>query len=313
MRFIDFEQAKLAAESAKQKAATYTADTEALNTLTERLEQDLDALARIAKILIHQFRDYLDYFLWYGFRRDRAFDLYTLAEPPRAPRFRFDYGYLHPDLEEDAFFALGRRDPARVLDLVEAYHKSLARFDPAALREEYDDYWNNLGFEGHVAVPITDPVALDGLKGSKVVSFDVPIGTFSPSTELKIWRTEVALIGATVDPNHEWVQVELEHCGDATNLRHDKTSVVIKAPPRRELSPAQVHGINPNDLDERTKQQFWGRSPAARWRIRIPEEDAAAAGLDLSGLTQIQLAIRYSYYTYTALALKKPATRRRPS
>jgi hypothetical protein len=309
MRFIDHEHAKLAAESAKQKEATYTADTEALSTLTAGFEQDVDAVARVAKILIRQFQDYLDYFLWYGFRRDRAFDLYTLADPPRAPRFPFDYGYLHPDLKEDAFFALGRRDPARVLDLVEAYVKSLALFDPAALREEYDDYWNHLGFEGHVAVPITDPVALSGLKGSKVVSFDVPISTFSPSTELKIWRTEVSLIGASVDPNHDWVQVELEHCGDATNLRHDKTSVVIKAPPRRELSPAQVQGINPNDLDESSKQQFWGRSPAARWRIRIPEESAAAAGLDLSGLSQIQLAIRYSYYV-RGLAIKKPAIRR---
>ncbi len=85
---------------------------------------------------------------------------------------------------------------------------------------------------------------------------------------------------------------------------------MIKAPPRRELSPAQVHGINPNDLDESAKQQFWGRSPAARWRIRIPVESAADAGLDLSGLSQIQLAIRYSYYALAVNAIKKPAIRR---
>src|SRR5262245_3817371 len=143
MRFIEHEHARLAAESAKQKAATYAADSEALSTLAAGFEKDADAAARVARILIRQFQDYLDYFLWYGFRRDRAFDLYTLADPPRAPRFRFNYGYLHPDLEEDAFFALGRRDPARVLDLVDAYIKSLALFDPAALREEYDDYWTH--------------------------------------------------------------------------------------------------------------------------------------------------------------------------
>ena len=49
-------------------------------------------------------------------------------------------------------------------------------------------------------------------------------------------------------------------------------------------------------VDVRSQQQFSGRSPATRWRIRIPEESAAAAGLDLSGLSQIQLAIRYGYY-----------------
>ena len=238
MRFIDYEHAKLAAESARQKAETYAADTEALSTLTQGFERDVDAAARVAKILIRQFHHYLDYFLGYGFRRALAYDLYTLADPPQGPRFRFDYGYLHPDLEEDAFFALGRRDAARVLDLVEAYFKSLARFDPAALRQEYDDYWNHLGFNGNATAFVTDPVALDGLKGSKVVSFDVPLNTFAPNTELKVGWVEVALIGAS-----NWVQVELEHCGDATNLRRDMTSVAIKAPPRRELAPARVDGI----------------------------------------------------------------------
>ncbi|HEU4687271.1 MAG TPA: hypothetical protein VFS23_02865, partial [Vicinamibacterales bacterium] len=101
----------------------------------------------------------------------------------------------------------------------------------------------------------------------------------------------VALVGA-----NNGVQVELEHCGDATNLRRDMTVVEIKAPPRRELSPARVTEIKEETVDVRSQQQFWGRSPATRWRIRIPEESAAAAGLDLSGLSQIQLAIRYGYY-----------------
>jgi hypothetical protein len=92
------------------------------------------------------------------------------------------------------------------------------------------------------------------------------------------------------------VRIELTPPLLRLTLRQDGTPVLIKAPPRREPSPAQLLGINPDDLDERSKQQFWGRSPAARWRIRIREEDAAAARLDLSGLSQIQIAIKFGYH-----------------
>jgi hypothetical protein len=307
MRFIDFGQTKLAVESAQQKWATYTADTLALDKLNAGFEVDVDAVAKVARILIRQFQTYVEYFVGYGFRRDRAFDLYTLADPPKAQRFRFDYGYLSPDLEENAFFALGRKDPARVLGLVTAYVKSLTLFDPATLREEYDEYWSKLAFEGHVAVSVTDPAVLQGLEGSGMASFDVPLAQFSPSTELKIGRAEIALIGAATVPDHNWVQVELEHCGDAENHRSNGTLVTVKAPVRRELSPAQVHGINPDDLDESEKQVFWGRSPAARWRVRIPANAATEAGLDLSGLTAIQLSVKYAYFNQ--VAAKKPGPR----
>ena len=155
-------------------------------------------MARVAKILIRQFQDYLDYFLGYGFRRDRAFDPYTLADPPRAPRFRFDYGYLNPDLEEDAFFALGAQGSGAGPGPGGGLRQIAGAVRPGRVARAGHDYWNHLGFEGHVAVPITDPVALGGLKGSKVVSFDVPISVFAPSTELKIWRTEVGLMRASI-------------------------------------------------------------------------------------------------------------------
>ncbi|WP_329110736.1 hypothetical protein OG792_17005 [Micromonospora sp. NBC_01699] len=99
-----------------------------------------------------------------------------------------------------------------------------------------------------------------------------------PHTELRIGRAEVALIGAATKPTHPWVQVELEHCGTATNRRRDGSLVTIDAPRRGEASPAQLVGIDPDDLDESDKQVFWGRSPAARWRISVTRRQRPRPG-----------------------------------
>ena len=297
LRTIDVDQSVLAAESAKQKWDVYQADANSLQDLKSGFEKDMDVLVRVTLALIRQFQTYVDHFIAYGFCRDRAFDLYTLAKVPQAPRFPFDYGYLHPDDEEDAFFALGRKDSSRVLGLLEKYVTSLAKFEPAELRKEYDDYWTTLGFDGHVAVSVTDPNVLKSLKGSRTASFQVDLAAFGSHAELKIGRVEVALIGAKTKPDHKWVQVELEHCGPSVNRRMDNTRVAIDAPRRIESSPAQIEGINPEDLNETDKQVFWGRSPAARWRVSITPQAADEAGLDLGGLTQVQLSVKYAYYS----------------
>src|SRR5439155_17545376 len=137
---------------------------------------------------------------------------------------------------------------------------------------------------------------LKSLKGSQAASFQVGLEAFADHTELKIGRVGVALIGAKTKPDHKWVQVDLEHCGPSTNRRRDGSAVVLDAPRRIESSPAQLEGINPQDLNEADKQVFWGRSPAARWRVSIAPQAAAEAGLDLSGLTEIQLSVKYVYF-----------------
>jgi|GEM_PF-6472025 len=311
LRTIDVEQSKLAADSAKQKWDVYQADTQSLQDLKSGFDKDMDVLVSVTRALIRQFQTYVDHFIAYGFCRDRAFDLYTLPKVPRAPRFPFDYGYLHPDVEENAFFALARKDSSRVLGLLEKYVTSLAKFEPAELRKEYDDYWTSLAFDGNVAVSVTDPSVLQSLKGSGTASFQVELADFDPQhTELKIGRAEVALIGAKTNPNHKWVQIELEHCGPSTNRRSDGNTVSIEAPRRIESSPAQIEGINPQDLDEADKQSFWGRSPAARWRVSISPQSATAAGLDLSGVTEVQLSVKYAYYNPAAAAKKIAAAKK---
>jgi hypothetical protein len=302
LRTIDVEQAKLAAESAKQKWDVYRSDTESLQDLASGFEKDMAVLVRVAGTLIRQFQTYVDHFIAYGFRRALAFDRYTLAPASQseARRFEFDYGYVHPDKEEHAYSALRRNDGSRVLQLLDDYVTSLSSFEPANLRKDYDDYWNTLSFGGHHTVSVTDPAVLKSLAGSGSATFQVTLAEFGEHTELKIGQVGVALIGARTSPNHTWVQVNLDHLGPEMNVRKNGTEVTIDAPRRYESVAAQIGEIDPQGLDDLEKQQFWGRSPAARWRIGITPEAAAQAGLDLSALTEIQLAVKYAYFNRTA-------------
>jgi hypothetical protein len=296
MRGLDVEQAKLAVLSVKQKRDTFKADVEALGNLTDGWEHDMRELARIARMLLRQFQAYVDFFIEYGFLRARAFDLYTLPTKLEAPSFRFDYGYVEPDLEEDAFFALERGDDKRVTGLLGQYVNSLSSFKPAELRVLYDKYDENLSTENWNWT-ITTPSVISNLKNIGTASFSTAMNDLPPyPTELKIVRAEVALIGATTDGD-PWVNVWLEHGGDATNRRSnpDKTEVVVHAPRRGESVPARREPIDLQQLSEVQMQRFWGRSPITTWRVTILPEAAQNAGLDLSNLTKVELAVRYKY------------------
>jgi hypothetical protein len=316
IRYIEHGQAVLAEASANQKKATYDGDAKALGKLTDDFQKDAADAIKIARILLAQFQTYVDYFIRYGFKRARAYDIFVLADPPESPRFRFDYGYIHPDLEENAFFTLGHPDAegdwdtTPVLDLVKAYVDSLGEFDPMLLREKYDNYREGLSFGGSETVSITDPKVLQSMKGSGVASFDVPYAEFEPRTELKIGQAGIGLVGAQANKTHEWVQIDLEHGGNWENRRKDGTKVAVKAPARTEFGiEAALTSVTAGSLpvpQEKERPIFWGRSPATRWRVEVTKAYAEDAGLDLSGLTEIQLAVKYAYYNPTAPAPIKP-------
>jgi hypothetical protein len=295
MRGLDVEQAKLAVLSVKQKRDTFKADVQALGDLTAGWEEDMSELARTARVLLRQFQAYVDFFIEYGFRMARAYDLYTLPPPTKleAPRFRFDYGYVEPDLEEDAFFALERGDDNRVTGLLGRYVDSLSQFEPAKLSSQYLNYLDSLSTENWNWT-ITTPSVIYNLKNIGTASFSLKMDSLPALyTELKIVRAELALIGATTDGD-PWVPVWLEHGGDATN-RTSHTEVVVHAPRRGESVPARREPIDLQQLSEDEMQQFWGRSPITTWRVTILPEAAQNAGLDLGNLTKVELAVRFKY------------------
>ncbi len=299
MRGLDVEQAKLAVLSATQKRDTFKADVQALGGLTAGWQDDMSQLARIARMLLRQFQAYVDFFIAYGFRAARAYDIYTLPEKLETPGFRFDYGYIEPDSEEDAFFALERGDDSRVTGLLGQYVSSLSSFVPAKLSSQYLTYSDSLSTENWNWA-ITTPSVISNLKNVGTASFTLAMNSLPTLyTELKIVRAELALIGATTDGD-PWVPVWLEHGGDATNRRSDFFQVVVHAPRRGETVPARREPIELQQLSEDEMQQFWGRSPFTTWRVTILPEAAQNAGLALGNLTKVELAVRFKYVNPTA-------------
>lgn len=310
MRFIDKQQAKLAVASAEQKWKTYLADQKAIDKLEKSFEKDMALLTRGVRAQVRQFQTYLDYFFGFGFRRDRAFDLYTLADPPEVRKFRFHYGYIHPDDEENAYFALGRHDAKLVLDLAETYRDSISlkNFDPAYLSAAFKLYTDGLG-EHHVLWSFTEPDILASFRAGGVTTLPATF-TEVPSDhkELKIEQVCVSLEGAKAKNGDPIVSVTLEHRGDAENRRRDGTiASTTAAPPRHDTIDANFKQDDVSSLDEDTRRFVWGRSPITMWRLSV--EKASADNLDLSGLSEIQLGVRYKYYDPNQ-AKKKPKPRK---
>jgi hypothetical protein len=307
MRGLDVEQAALAVISATQKRDAYKADVVALGSLASGWEDDMGQLSKVARTFLRQFQTYVDFFIEYGFRMARAYDIYTLPTKLEASAFRFDYGYIHPDIEENAFFALERGDDNRVIGLLGAYTASLNTFVPARLSSQYTVYDNKLSF-GNWAWPVTNPTVIANLKSTGAATFAISMtGLPSLYTELKVVRAELALIGATTN-GALWIPVWLEHLGSATNRRSDQTPISVTAPMRGESVPARTVPIDLEQLSEDEMQQFWGRSPITSWRVAILPEAAVNAGLDLSGLNQLQLAVRFKYVNPTAPVKKEKET-----
>ncbi len=209
-----------------------------------------------------------------------------------------------PDLEESTFAALERGDDSKVTPLLEAHLASLAQLQPVVLRAAYDSYWNTLS-EADWIWTITDPAVLATLKSTGTASIPVSLAALPDDhAELKIVRVELALIGATTKANHSWVPVTLHHDGAAMNRRQDKAFVHVAAAPRANSVSATTVPTDLDQLDNPDKQQFWGRSPITTWRIDITPKAATNAGLDLSGVSQVDIVVRYKYRNPTAAKIK---------
>jgi hypothetical protein len=130
------------------------------------------------------------------------------------------------------------------------------------------------------------------IAASGVVNFDFVIALtelLPGRLEAKVETVYVSLIGAEAsDPR---ITCVLEHSGESSARRRDGATVQITAAPRRApISAAKAEGEfggPPSSL----RLAFWGRSPAARWRLYIEPEVITRSNVDLSGLSKIQIGI----------------------
>lgn len=283
-------QADLAYEATVQRKATADKDRASLSTQIDNLTGNVATLSRIARTLIRNAQVYVDLYTRYAFLAARALELWTLRS--QTASFSFALGYVHPDKEAHAFMAAGRGDGSRLLSLLEEYVPSITDLPaPIHLRDSYETYTSQLStFRQYWN--ISDPDVLASLRDTGATDVRIPLDTIAETrSELKVEQLYVSLVGAAA--TNATVMVEVEHSGHAQNRRLARGSTVVvgtPAPPRRSTVAAS---LDENLVEIEDQQQFWGRSPAALWRLTIDE--SRTPGVDLSGLQELQLVIDYRY------------------
>jgi hypothetical protein len=285
-----FERAAL-----QKEVETANQDYQLVASFNQSKKKDIQLLGKLARALISQAQGYADVLTKYQFYATRAFDLWTLGN--RTSSFAFHRGLLHPDVVEHAFQAMARGKGDRALALVGQYMTAWAKLpDLIKLREEYDDYSAPPDSESLVTETWFYSFTGRGVPGSLYKHGSATFRAELPAgrSEAKILNVAVSLVGATA--SQPSVTVIVEHTGDATVRRRNGKIIKLHQPPRREPISATFDANDLGDLEEVEKQQFWGRSPSAVWRISIEKESADESNLDLKGLTEVQFAVYYKCF-----------------
>jgi len=293
-------QAVLEVAAAALELALARADLARIATLRDRLATDTMALGELTRGVIQRTQGYVDVITKFSFFAGRALQLYSLSDTPAD--ISFDYGYVDPDLENDAFRSLSRPSDHRggstkALALLDAYLASWQRLpDILVLRDRFESY----AASGQVAhdvlmLSISDPASLKLFRETHQLSFALDPRSLPPSRyEDKVESVFVALVGAgTKNPG---VTCILEHGGQWTSRRRDGTEKKPRLSPRRTTVLSATSRREADWLTfqrERTDAGFFGRGAATTWRLALERFEADNNSIDLGTLSEILVGIAY--------------------
>jgi hypothetical protein len=207
---------------------------------------------------------------------------------------RFDTGYVHPDVEEEAYTAFGRGESTKALSLMDAYLTSWSNLPGViAMRNQYESYRMDLltqtqfwSFSGNHPV-------VNAMREKASAEFEIALSEIYPERfECKIEGASLGLIGAaSTDPS---INCVLTHRGESSAVRLDGTVVQLSYPPRGCPLAAVKTAAEIDTAPVSQPEAFWGRSPAAKWRLYV--EPAAMAKSDLTGLMEVVITFRYKAF-----------------
>jgi hypothetical protein len=281
---------------AQRQASDYAAEAQHAALLEQQWANTEDFLNQGIDILIAAARHLADIVAEEIFLARRALEIYQLED---ASNVRFDYGYIHPDLDN----TLPPLDRA-------GYCQRSALELPANILT-----WNDIflklnaaqtgGFDvvhPVVGISITDPAALAQLRSGGGLQFTIPRSATPASIfELKVNGLAIELEGASASaPVFLWI----EHSGKWQMVR--RPDVGLPEPPATanftlfphaetfnfDVGQGRLNATIPATAQTPSEPgppfSFWGRGVIADWRI-FPEP--SATGLDLSQLTAIRLTV----------------------
>ena len=285
------EQTNLFGEAIDLRGKQAARDLETARAQEAAMQSDVRFLGGTARLIVSATQGYLDVITKYIFLAARSLEIFTFADH-RYP-VTFDYGHIHPDIEESAYLALSRGDSSRVLALLRSYASSATAIPSVILyRDRYETY--RMGLSGDLQYWIYDaPEAIETFKKTHSIEFTIGLDELLPGRfEAKVEHVFFSLIGATAaDPR---ITCMVDHSGLAYAKRENGELVTIVAPPRRTSVAA---GTRRDELGGEIVPShlplFWGRSPATTWGLSIEPEVMSMSTVDLSQLSAVQVAIAY--------------------
>ena len=245
-------------------------------------------LAAAADILIRSARRLVDMVMEDVFLAVRAKEIYQLEG---TPGLRFDFGFLHPDVDHSlrpaqraaaSLIALSGM-PIQVLSWIQMFEQLNTA---------------QIGFDvihPQLSLTISDPTQLQAFANGAALSFsiamaDVPSGMF----ELKANALHLEMTGAS---SPQSANVWVTHSGEwSMNRRTDGSQTTMRLRPRREVfAIGSGSGVltanipaNPQSNSEPGPPfSFWGRGVATTFRLQI----ATPSAMNLSQLNAIHVAV----------------------
>lgn len=287
------EQATFALAAADLRVEQAATDRALAQAHLASMTQDTAFLETVAKALLASGRTYLDVLMRYAFYAARSVEIYT-GKDMSAGVF-YDYGFLHPDQEENHLDGT-----LPLATLIGAYVSSWSRFvGILGYRTAYDDHLaSGDRVVDKVFVTIEDPATLAEFRLTQVLDVDVDL-TDLPPTRFSATSAYVLLSLVGAQANVPAISAIVEHGGVARTRAQDGTESVQVLQPRATVVQTArsalgyagaAIGQDPSELS------FWGRGVATRWRIRIEPDEMTRRGVDLAGLTAIQLELGYEAF-----------------
>ena len=287
------EQANFTLQAATLRLEQALRDLELARAQLNGLVDDVSFLEQVALTLIRSAQGYMDVLIKYAFFAARSLEIYTLTDI--SDEIHYDYGYIHPDIEQDYQDLL-----LPLAQLIGAYQTSWGRFVGIInYRNSYDNYFTSGSkVNDKVFLSITDPLVLAQFRQTQSLLLPVELPDLPPTRfEAKAIYVLLGLTGASA--NVPAISCLVEHAGRFSSRKRDgsvgslllrpRPTVVQTAKTGLTYTGVQI-GTNPSELS------FWGRGVATAWHVAIEPDEMARRQIDLSGLSAIQIEIGYEAF-----------------
>ncbi len=287
------EQATLTLAAAGLRIQQAAADRALAEAHLASMTADTAFLEKVAQGLLASARGYMDVLMRYAFLAARSVEIYTGQD--MSGGVFYDYGFLHPDVEED--YLDGTLPLAQ---LIGANLTSWNRFvGILGYRTAYDDYLaGGDRVMDKVFLTVDDTASIAQFKQAQLLEVVVDLDDL-PATRFNATAAYVLVSLAGAQASVPAISTIVEHGGvSMTRSRQGTDTVQVLQPHATVVQTARTPlgysgagiGQDPSELS------FWGRGVASRWRLRIEPDEMTRRGVDLSGLSQIQLEIGYQAF-----------------